>query len=147
MVIQGGAGSGKTTIGLHRLAYLAYVDPRRFRPDRMLAVVYNDALARYMSKVLPALEVEGVAIRTYEAWARRLRGVHVPGLPKDPCEDTPAVVTRLKKHPAMLRAIDEHVQRWQEQLDAEIQQALGPPQVSVAAETVRQSWTRSASPT
>ena len=31
VVIQGGAGSGKTTIGLHRLAYLAFQDRRRFR--------------------------------------------------------------------------------------------------------------------
>ena len=30
VVIQGGAGSGKTTIGLHRLAYLAFQDPQRF---------------------------------------------------------------------------------------------------------------------
>src|SRR6185295_6289926 len=44
VVIQGGAGSGKTTIGLHRLAYLAFRDPRRFRPDRMLVIVFNDAL-------------------------------------------------------------------------------------------------------
>ena len=33
VVIQGGAGSGKTTIGLHRLAYLAYQEPKRFRKD------------------------------------------------------------------------------------------------------------------
>ena len=61
VVIQGGAGSGKTTIGLHRLAYLAYQDPRRFRPDRMLVVVFNEALARYIAQVLPALGIEGVA--------------------------------------------------------------------------------------
>ncbi|MES1210470.1 MAG: DNA helicase UvrD, partial [Pseudomonadota bacterium] len=36
VAIQGSAGSGKTTIGLHRIAYLAFADPRRFRPDRML---------------------------------------------------------------------------------------------------------------
>jgi len=53
VVIQGGAGSGKTTIGLHRLAYLAFHDARRFSPDRMLVVVFNDALARYISEVLP----------------------------------------------------------------------------------------------
>jgi DNA helicase-2/ATP-dependent DNA helicase PcrA len=55
------------------------------------------------------------------------------------------VVTRLKKHPAMLRAIDEHVGRWEAALDAQIQQALGPRQVSPAAEAVYQSWSRSAS--
>ena len=46
VVIQGGAGSGKTTIGLHRLAYLVFQDRRRFRADQMLVVVFNDALVR-----------------------------------------------------------------------------------------------------
>ena len=45
IVVQGSAGSGKTTIGLHRIAYLAFAEPRRFRPERMLVVVYQRALA------------------------------------------------------------------------------------------------------
>ena len=48
IVVQGSAGSGKTTIGLHRIAYLAFTDPRRFKPDRMLVVVYQKALATYV---------------------------------------------------------------------------------------------------
>lgn len=109
VVIQGGAGSGKTTIGLHRLAYLAYNDKRRFRPDRMLVVVFNDALARYIAEVLPALDVNGVAVRTYAKWAEKNRTTHVPDLPNTYSEDTPPLVTRLKKHPAMLSAIDRYV--------------------------------------
>jgi DNA helicase II / ATP-dependent DNA helicase PcrA len=65
VVIQGGAGSGKTTIGLHRLAYLAFQDPKRFRSDRMLVMVFNDALVRYISRVLPALGVTGVPVVTF----------------------------------------------------------------------------------
>lgn len=110
VVIQGGAGSGKTTIGLHRLAYLAFNDKRRFRPDRMLVVVFNDALARYIAEVLPALDVSGVAVRTYAKWAEKNRVGHVPDLPTSYSEDTPPVVTRLKKHPAMLVAIDKYVE-------------------------------------
>lgn len=125
VVIQGGAGSGKTTIGLHRLAYLAFHDPRRFRPDRMLIVVFNDALARYISEVLPALGVGGVAIRTYESWVQKQRQSLFPRLPSRYHEDTPGVVTRLKKHPAMLRAIDAHVAVLAEQFEAEIVSALG----------------------
>jgi DNA helicase-2/ATP-dependent DNA helicase PcrA len=109
VVIQGGAGSGKTTIGLHRLAYLAFQDKRRFRPDKMLVVVFNHALARYISQVLPSLGLEGVAIRTYADWAARLRATHLPLLPRRYSDDTPTVVTRLKKHPAMLRLVDERV--------------------------------------
>jgi DNA helicase-2/ATP-dependent DNA helicase PcrA len=109
VVIQGGAGSGKTTIGLHRLAYLAYNDKRRFRTDRMLVVVFNDALARYIAEVLPALDVNGVAVRTYAKWAEKNRAAHVPDLPTTYSEDTPPIVTRLKKHPAMLGAIERYV--------------------------------------
>ncbi|HEX2678241.1 MAG TPA: 3'-5' exonuclease [Polyangiales bacterium] len=111
VVIQGGAGSGKTTIGLHRLAYLAYQQPKRFRPDQMLVVVFNDALARYISHVLPALGVQGVPVTTYHSWARKLRTQHLSDLPRDYTDDTPDTVIRLKKHPAWLRIIDEHVQK------------------------------------
>ena len=48
MAIQGSAGSGKTTVGLHRVAYLAFAEPQRFRPDRMLVVVPNEALIHYV---------------------------------------------------------------------------------------------------
>ena len=105
VVIQGGAGSGKTTIGLHRLAYLAFRDPRRFRPEKMLVIVFNDALVRYIAGVLPALGVAGVTARTYADWVSRMRQALYPRLPNRYSEDTPSVVTRLKKHPALLGVI------------------------------------------
>lgn len=114
VVIQGGAGSGKTTIGLHRLAYLSYADPRRFRPDRLLVVVFNQALCRYIAQVLPSLGVEGVAIRTYADWANRLRTTHLLGLPSEYAVDTPSVVSRLKKHPLMLRMVDGVIEQMAE---------------------------------
>jgi DNA helicase II / ATP-dependent DNA helicase PcrA len=109
VVIQGGAGSGKTTIGLHRMAYLAFQLPKRFRAEQMLIVVFNDALARYISHVLPALGVPGVPVTTYHSWARKARSQHVPELPRQYTDETPDVVVRLKKHPAWLRIIDDHV--------------------------------------
>lgn len=140
VVIQGGAGSGKTTIGLHRLAYLAFQDARRFRPDRMLVVVFNDALARYISQVLPSLGVGGVAIRTYESWAERLRLAHLPELPRRYSEETPGVVTRLKKHPALLRAIDDHVDELAARIEARFEQALARGASAEQAQAVRDLW-------
>ena len=72
----------------------------------MMVLVFNDALVRYISRVLPALGVDDVPVTTYERWASKLRQRTVPHLPKRYAEDTPSVVTRLKKHPAMLRLID-----------------------------------------
>lgn len=109
VVIQGGAGSGKTTIGLHRLAYLNFQDAQAFRPDRMLVVVFNDALVRYIKHVLPALGVEGVSVVTYESWARRLRRRHFPSLPAEASEETPSAVVRFKKHAALLRLIEGEI--------------------------------------
>jgi DNA helicase-2/ATP-dependent DNA helicase PcrA len=120
VVIQGGAGSGKTTIGLHRLAYLAFQDPQRFRSDQMLVIVFNDALVRYISRVLPALGVEDVPVQTFQRWAEQQRRHHIPKLTTRYVEDTPTHVVRMKKHPAMLRAIDEYVRELAERVDTEI---------------------------
>ncbi|MFT5359029.1 MAG: DNA helicase-2/ATP-dependent DNA helicase PcrA [Polyangiales bacterium] len=106
VVIQGGAGSGKTTIGLHRLAYLVFQDKKRFRNDNMLVVVFNDALVRYISRVLPSLGVPSVPVMTYERWASKLRRSHFPNLPKDYADNTPSAATKLKKHPRLLGLID-----------------------------------------
>jgi DNA helicase-2/ATP-dependent DNA helicase PcrA len=120
VVIQGGAGSGKTTIGLHRLAYLAFQDPQRFRADQMLVVVFNDALVRYISHVLPALWVNDVPVQTFQLWAEQQRRHHIPKLTTRYADDTPAHVVRMKKHPAMLRAIDRYVSELTERAEAEI---------------------------
>lgn len=111
VVIQGGAGSGKTTIGLHRMAYLAFNNPKRFSPDKMLVVVFNRALASYIVRVLPSLGVEGVQVTTYNEWISKTRQRHLPRTPDEYNDDTPSNVSRVKKHPMLLRLIDERVAR------------------------------------
>jgi DNA helicase-2/ATP-dependent DNA helicase PcrA len=105
IVVQGSAGSGKTTIGLHRIAYLAFADPRRFKPERMMVVVYQRALATYVSHVLPSLDVPGVPVLTFEAWAASVRKAVFPSLDVGTTESTPAVVLRAKSHGAMLKIL------------------------------------------
>ncbi|HSU41427.1 MAG TPA: ATP-binding domain-containing protein [Polyangiaceae bacterium] len=124
VVIQGGAGSGKTTIGLHRLAFLAFRDTRRFRPDKMLVIVFNDALVRYIAGVLPALGVSGVTTRTYGDWAARTRHGLYPRLPSKYHEDTPSVVTRLKKHPALLGSVRDFCDARVKRVESELTTAL-----------------------
>src|SRR5262245_31275408 len=96
IVVQGSAGSGKTTIGLHRIAYLAFADPRRFRPQRMLVVVYQRALATYVSHVLPSLDVTGVPVLTFAAWAEAARKASFPGVDAPTTDTAPPVVMRAK---------------------------------------------------
>ena len=107
IAVQGSAGSGKTTIGLHRIAYLAFADPRRFRPEKMLVIVYQRALAAYVSRVLPSLEVPGVPVMTFGNWSEAARRAAFPLLDFDLTDETPPTVMRAKAHGAFLRIIDE----------------------------------------
>lgn len=107
VVIQGSAGSGKTTVGLHRIAWLTFQNPALFRPEHMLVVVFSKALRAYVSQVLPALGVDGVRVVDYLKWTSQLRKLHFKRLPEDYADDTPAVVTRFKTHTALLSMIEE----------------------------------------
>jgi len=102
IVVQGSAGSGKTTIGLHRIAYLNFAEPGYFRAQDVLVMVYQRALAAYVSRVLPELEVPGVKVQTFAAWAKYVRKATLPALACDTTETTPVAVMRAKSHAAML---------------------------------------------
>jgi len=110
VVIRGAAGSGKTTVALHRIAYLAYEEPE-FDSPATLFVVFSPALRDYVSHVLPALGVEGVQVRTFHEWAAEQRRRLLPALPGRVREDTPALVQRLKLHPATGVALARQVAR------------------------------------
>ncbi|HUQ07903.1 MAG TPA: ATP-binding domain-containing protein [Kofleriaceae bacterium] len=111
VVIQGGAGSGKTTVALHRVAYLNFNDGKRFRPNAMLFVVPSSALVRYVAGVLPALGVSGVPVVTYTSWARSTRLKLLPDTPVKYNDDPPETVSRVKKHPRVLEILQAMVAR------------------------------------
>ncbi len=108
VAIRGSAGSGKTTVALHRIAYLAYDDPR-IDSERSLFVVFSHALREYVRHVLPALGVERVRIATFREWAQEQRQRHFPQLPSQTGSDAPAEVQRLMLHPAFADALERHV--------------------------------------
>ncbi|MEM6790604.1 MAG: UvrD-helicase domain-containing protein [Myxococcota bacterium] len=116
VVIQGGAGSGKTTIGVHRMAYLAYQSEVRFATERMLVVVGTPALRDYIGQLLQALGMGAVRVVTFDRWARRQREQAFDWLARIPQEDnTPVEVSRLKTDPLMHDLLVKNAARWRKE--------------------------------
>ncbi len=105
VVIQGGAGSGKTTIGIHRMAFLNYNARHRFAPDKMVIIVGSPALRAYIGEILPALGLSGVLVETFREWVSGVRRHAFPWLEATLEENTPSVVTRFKTHPVLMRLL------------------------------------------
>ena len=83
IVVQGGPGTGKTAVGLHRAAYLLYEHRSFFERERLLIVGPNRIFLRYISQVLPSLgevasaqlTIEGLAGAKYQLCGPEPNGV------------------------------------------------------------------------
>jgi hypothetical protein len=106
LVVDGGPGTGKTVVALHRTAYLLYSDPRLGdRRGGVLFVGPHQPYLAYVGDVLPSLGEEGVQTCT----VRDL----VPEGARAGVETDPEVV-RLKATAAMVGAIDPAVRLYEE---------------------------------
>lgn len=77
MIVQGVAGSGKTTVAMHRISYILYNYGDEFHPEDFYIIGSNRILLNYITSVLPDLDVYGISQMTmeqlfvrllYEAW-------------------------------------------------------------------------------
>ena len=64
LVVQGGPGTGKTAVALHRAAYLLYANRQRLSSSGVLVVGPSNAFLRYIEAVLPSLGETGVVMQS-----------------------------------------------------------------------------------
>lgn len=69
LIVQGVAGSGKTTIALHRIAYLIYNYEKEFKPEEFMIIAPTKFFLNYISNILPDLGVNDVRQCTFEDFA------------------------------------------------------------------------------
>jgi DNA helicase-2/ATP-dependent DNA helicase PcrA len=140
LLILGSAGCGKTTVALHRVRRLCTLGPKRFPAQRTLVVVPELGLGRLTERLLGELGLDRVRVHTFEQWvsghARRL----FPWLPKQQAPDTPPAVSKLKRHPGLLVAMDQLVQERSESVAAELDRTLH------TGETIRRAMAEQGAP-
>ncbi len=80
LIVQGAAGSGKTTIALHRVAFLLYPHSAEshFETKKMLIIGASEVFLEFISQVLPHLGIKDVPQLTYTEWVSRLMGRQAP---------------------------------------------------------------------
>ena len=69
IVVQGVAGSGKTTVALHRIAYLMYNNADKYKANQFMVIGPNKFFLNYISNVLPDLDASSAQQYTYEELA------------------------------------------------------------------------------
>ena len=95
LVIQGAAGSGKTSIALHRIAYLLYHDRNSLRSSNVLILSPNSVFSDYISHILPELGEENIQEMSFDLFAyRELRST------ASDCEDRYDHLERIMKFPS-----------------------------------------------
>jgi DNA helicase IV len=130
LVIEGGPGTGKTVVALHRVAYLLYTQRKRMERHGVLVVGPNEAFLNHIGRVLPSLGETDVVFMT--------TGDLVPGL-RVTEEDTPEAA-RLKGSLTILNVLAAAVADRQRLPDDPMPIKLADVTVRIDAETAE--WAR-----
>jgi hypothetical protein len=110
LMVQGGPGTGKTAVALHRAAYLLYTHRFPLERQGVLVVGPNPLFLRYIEQVLPSLGETGVTLSTVSGLVPEVRAR----------DAEPAAVARLKGEARMARVIARAVRTRQRRLAADV---------------------------
>ncbi|HEX7746802.1 MAG TPA: ATP-binding domain-containing protein [Micromonosporaceae bacterium] len=114
LVVQGGPGTGKTAVALHRAAYLLYTHRELLASRGVLVVGPNATFLRYISQVLPSLAETGVLLATL--------GDLYPGVAAHHPE--PPQAAEVKGRPEMLRVLAAAIEDRQRVPDDDVEIAI-----------------------
>jgi len=127
VIIQGIAGSGKTTVALHRLAWLLHSDNSPLKPSECQVLVKTQTFHRYISSALPTIGVTGVPINSFADWAIKLisnwrNTIGIAPLKFNPAA-IPSSLTRVKLSPALLQVLDQTIAQLDKAVMSEIERS------------------------
>lgn len=111
VIIQGSAGSGKTTVALHRLAWLLHEKNSFARPEKTRVLVMNKSLQIYVDSTLPSLGIHGVETSTFNSWALSIIRKATKGKSHFKFHNLPDFVEKIKFSEEILSAIAGQVEK------------------------------------
>lgn len=120
VIIQGSAGSGKTTVALHRLAWLLHEENSFAKAKNTQVLVMNRSLQIYVSATLPSMGIEGVETSTFNSWAMSIIRKAVSGRPFFKFLNVPSFVEEIKFSEEILNALEGWVDKQKRALDIEV---------------------------
>ena len=110
VLILGGAGCGKTTVALHRLATLNYRNRERFAQHKMAVIVPDEGLVRLSRKLLDSLGLGRVLVSSFDKFFPERVFKVIRRLPHKICESPPSTVTYFKRHPSLRVVLKEFIE-------------------------------------
>ncbi|MEI8050833.1 MAG: UvrD-helicase domain-containing protein [Actinomycetes bacterium] len=125
LLVQGGPGTGKTAVALHRAAYLLYTHRFPLERQGLLVVGPNPLFLRYIEQVLPSLGETGVTLSTISGLVSEAR---VRGTESEPVE-------RLKGDPRMAQVVARAVRTRQRPLKEDVLIPFGASTLRFRAST------------
>ena len=132
MVVQGGPGTGKTAVALHRIAYLLYTWREQLTRTGVLVVGPNATFLEYISRVLPELGETGVVLSTVDQL--------VPGFTPDGSDSTAG--REVKGSIEMVTILKRAVQAYETVPDAPVRLTFDGVPVDATPQMVKAARTR-----
>ncbi|MEL4212337.1 HelD family protein, partial [Corynebacterium bovis] len=133
-VVQGGPGTGKTAVALHRTAYLLYKWRRQLETQGVLIIGPSPRFLSYISQVLPSLGETGVVLAT--------PGTLLPGLTTRPLSDESLTAQEVKGSGEMVHILGRAVAARQTVPDAPVELSVDGVAVTLTPAMVRTARTR-----